>query len=225
MLGAASSNTGSMSPVRRWKRLTSPHGVRQLPKSAVSRSATPRERLELLARRAGSGCTSSVALHRLSAAAAAAAPSPQKWPGWWRPSSPPSGGPRRAGRRSARPVRAFSGSPAGSASQAATRGGSRSSKAGSAGSKAAARRPLEREARRPLEQAQGVDAARVLADGVHVAREIGRPAGCSARPPNHGPLLVFTTQPLGGFTTSGSSSSACSPCQSVAGSAPSTGWR
>src|SRR5687768_7206237 len=38
VLGFASSKGCTMSPVRRWKRLTSPHGVFQLPKSAVSLS-------------------------------------------------------------------------------------------------------------------------------------------------------------------------------------------
>ena len=38
MLGSASLNGWTMSPVRRWKRLMSPHGVFQVPKSAVSLS-------------------------------------------------------------------------------------------------------------------------------------------------------------------------------------------
>ena len=38
MLGPASLNGWTMSPVRRWKRLMSPHGVFQLPKSLASLS-------------------------------------------------------------------------------------------------------------------------------------------------------------------------------------------
>src|SRR5262249_937590 len=38
ILGFASSYGGAMSSVRRWKRLTSPHGVFHVPKSAVSLS-------------------------------------------------------------------------------------------------------------------------------------------------------------------------------------------
>jgi hypothetical protein len=38
MLGAVSSKWGTRSSDRRWKRLMSPHGVRQVPKSAASRS-------------------------------------------------------------------------------------------------------------------------------------------------------------------------------------------
>ena len=38
MLGPASLNGCTMSPVRRWKRLMSPHGVFQVPKSAASLS-------------------------------------------------------------------------------------------------------------------------------------------------------------------------------------------
>jgi hypothetical protein len=38
MLGPASLNGWTMSPVRRWKRLMSPHGVFQVPKSLASLS-------------------------------------------------------------------------------------------------------------------------------------------------------------------------------------------
>ena len=38
MLGAASLNGWTMSPVTRWKRLMSPHGVFHVPKSAASLS-------------------------------------------------------------------------------------------------------------------------------------------------------------------------------------------
>ena len=48
MLGPASSNGWTMSPVRRWKRLMSPHGVFQLPKSRASLSRRRGERLQLL---------------------------------------------------------------------------------------------------------------------------------------------------------------------------------
>jgi hypothetical protein len=45
MLGPASSNGCTMSPVRRWKRLISPHGVFQVPKS-LSAIDRRRQRLE-----------------------------------------------------------------------------------------------------------------------------------------------------------------------------------
>ena len=38
MLGRASSNRGAISSLKRWNRLMSPHGVFQVPKSAVSLS-------------------------------------------------------------------------------------------------------------------------------------------------------------------------------------------
>ena len=54
MLGPASLNGWTMSPVSRWKRLMSPHGVFQVPKSAASLSDAAASASQPLLRRSPS---------------------------------------------------------------------------------------------------------------------------------------------------------------------------
>ena len=72
MLGPASLNGCTMSSVRRWKRLMSPHGVFQVPKSAVSLSeAAASASQQLLRRRRARRCSRRPARRAARASAAA----------------------------------------------------------------------------------------------------------------------------------------------------------
>ena len=107
MLGPASLNGWTMSPVRRWKRLMSPHGVFQVPKSAVSLSDAAASACEQLLRRGPAGdvvVDGHARLPRVAADLPPRFPRPRTRPATSAPSHRPAEVPARAAARSARPA-------------------------------------------------------------------------------------------------------------------------
>ena len=162
MLGAASLNGWTIAGEMRWKRLISPHGTCQLPKSRSSRVdgllAAPRASARRWRRARGAsspGCRGSLrrgssAVHSSSPQKTASASAPR--------TARPSDSPSRAGARSAPPAAALRGSLVGSASYASTSAGTSCGKAGLVAVDMPRPEPVERPAAAPFEQLHGMDA-------------------------------------------------------------------
>ena len=115
MLGPASLNGCTMSSVRRWKRLMSPHGVFQVPKSAVSLSDAATSACSSLRR---AGAVSRSTPPRAAAAAALHLLAPEDRERRRHRRRATSAGPTRAAARSARRASPSADRPAGAASHA-----------------------------------------------------------------------------------------------------------
>ena len=216
-----------MAPSMRWKRLISPHGTPQLPKSVCSRSDASASARSL---RLGAGASRHVVVDRQRLgvrrrrATSSHSASPQNTASEVgiecdAPAVVPVAQQRdRPGEPRLQRIAARQRVVVGDQDRDQLREGGQVGIEG----RRDQRRQGEVLARRRA-RAIACSAARVLADAVHVAREVGAlravGAGRRIRP------VVGVEQPAVGrvHARAAASSSACRPCQSVAGSLPSTG--
>ena len=192
----------------RWKRLISPHGTCQRPKSRSS-SADASSSVELPRRRiARQPCSRRLMLPRRPSASAALSVPPKKGERFAteaRPSGIPGAEDSDRRRQPHAEWIAFG--------QSVERGDERRdqlarTRAGSVSNAAAL--GVEGPAAASGEQLDGVEAAEVLSVRIHVLGKVAR-FGLNAPAARYGQALVFCTQPLGGPTTLGDSPSGCRP--------------